>query len=158
MSHKDAPPETPEQRRMREFYTARGVNVGWGRGRSGAYLAPFAANAWAAWQEAQQGTQYEEVGWQYKFPSIWGDGYVWRDSSVDYNGSRYVEARRIYAQKVCNAPEPPACPHPSVAIIPDKDGTPTCSCCGKHAPYPFCRTPEACIKAGRCTARICCAD
>jgi hypothetical protein len=54
MSHKDAPPETPEQVRCREFYASRGVEVGWGRDKDGRYFAPFASNAWAAWQEAQR--------------------------------------------------------------------------------------------------------
>jgi len=58
MSHKDAPPETPEQVRMREFYRARGVVAGWGRAKDGSYLAPFARNAWAAWQEAQRSAAY----------------------------------------------------------------------------------------------------
>ena len=54
MSHKDAPPETAEQRRMREFYTSRGVQCGWGFTKSGSYHAPFANDAWAAWQAAQR--------------------------------------------------------------------------------------------------------
>jgi hypothetical protein len=54
MSHKDAPPETAEQRRMAAFYTARGVSCGWGRDKGGGYLAPYARDAWAAWQEARR--------------------------------------------------------------------------------------------------------
>lgn len=46
--------ETPEQTRMRQFYTARGVNVGWGMAKDGSYHAQFARDAWAAWQEAQK--------------------------------------------------------------------------------------------------------
>ena len=56
MSHKDAPPETPEQIRMREFYQSRGVQCGWGFTKDGRYHAPFANDAWAAWQEARRTT------------------------------------------------------------------------------------------------------
>lgn len=42
--------------------------------------------------------EYESVGWQYRFPSIWG-GMVWRDSPNDYNGSHYTEAREISAKR-----------------------------------------------------------
>ena len=58
MSHKDAPPLTPEQERMEAFYRSRlaprGTTVGWGRGKDGSYLTEFARDAWAAWQEAQR--------------------------------------------------------------------------------------------------------
>lgn len=54
MSHKDAPPESAEQRRMREFYTKRGVRCGWSMARNGRYHAQYANDAWAAWQEAQR--------------------------------------------------------------------------------------------------------
>lgn len=54
MSHKDAPPETTEQARMREFYTKRSVQCGWSMAKDGRYHAAFANDAWAAWQEAQQ--------------------------------------------------------------------------------------------------------
>ncbi len=57
MSHKDAPPLTPEQARMEAFYNARlnprGVTVGWGRDKDGNYLAEYARDAWAAWNMTQ---------------------------------------------------------------------------------------------------------
>lgn len=53
MTHKNAPPETDEQIRMREFYKARGVVCGWSRDEDGRYHARFANDAWAAWQAAQ---------------------------------------------------------------------------------------------------------
>jgi hypothetical protein len=57
MSHKDAKPKTNEQLRMEDFYTARlapqGITLGWGLGKNGEYLAAYARDAWAAWQEAQ---------------------------------------------------------------------------------------------------------
>jgi hypothetical protein len=65
MSHKDAPPETAEQRRMALFYTARGVSCGWGRDKGGGYLAPYARDAWAAWQEAKRDPRAPD--W---FPSV----------------------------------------------------------------------------------------
>lgn len=65
VSHKDAPPESAEQRRCREFYTARGVDCGWGFDKRGGYLAAFARDAWAAWQEAQRNPRAPD--W---FPSV----------------------------------------------------------------------------------------
>lgn len=57
MSHRDAPPLSPEQVRMESFYRARfaaqGVTVGWGRAKDGSYLASYARDAWAAWQAAR---------------------------------------------------------------------------------------------------------
>lgn len=44
------------------------------------------------------GSSYEAVGWQYKFPSLWG-GHVWRDSASRYNGSDYSESREIFAKR-----------------------------------------------------------
>lgn len=46
--------EASERARMIMFYTSRGVVCGWGRAKDGAYHAPFARDAWAAWQEAQK--------------------------------------------------------------------------------------------------------
>jgi hypothetical protein len=43
--------------------------------------------------------EYESVGWQYKFPSIWG-GHVWRDSPNRYNGCDYSESREIFAKRL----------------------------------------------------------
>ena len=55
MSHPEAPRETSEQRRMREFYARLGVQCGWGMAKDGSYYAEFARNAWKAWQEAARG-------------------------------------------------------------------------------------------------------
>lgn len=50
-------PQDLERERMRAFYFSLGVECGWGRDKSsGEYLAPFARDAWAAWQEAKKET------------------------------------------------------------------------------------------------------
>ena len=57
MSHKDAPPLTPDQECMEAWYqarlTAQGATCGWGRDKHGNYLAMYARDAWAAWQAAK---------------------------------------------------------------------------------------------------------
>lgn len=59
MSHPNAPPILPEQRRMENFYHEWMVSHGMGgisfaRNKFGEYMAPFARFAWLAWQEAQR--------------------------------------------------------------------------------------------------------
>lgn len=56
------------------------------------------AEAEALRKDAERWRELESVGRQYRFPSIWG-GTVWRDSSNDYNGSRYTETREIFARR-----------------------------------------------------------
>jgi hypothetical protein len=57
MSHKDAPPPSPEQERMEAFYkrllSAQGTTCGFGRDKHGNYLSIYARDAWAAWQAAR---------------------------------------------------------------------------------------------------------
>jgi hypothetical protein len=57
MTHREAPPASPEQFRMEKFYSgmlsSRGITVGWSRDKSGNYHSEYARNAWAAWCEAQ---------------------------------------------------------------------------------------------------------
>jgi hypothetical protein len=56
VSHRDAPPETPVQQAVREFYTARwqstGKECGWGRDKHGQFFSEFARDAEAAWTAA----------------------------------------------------------------------------------------------------------
>lgn len=55
--------------------------------------------------------EYESVGWQYKFPSIWG-GAVWRDSPSRHNGSDYTESREVFAKRSpLKAPAPRCATH-----------------------------------------------
>lgn len=63
MSHKDAPPETAEQAACRAWWQARlgSTSVGWGRAKGGNFLAAFAADAQAAWDEAR--AQAEREAW-----------------------------------------------------------------------------------------------
>lgn len=57
MTHKDAPPISPEQERMETFYrnslSKLGQTCGWSRDKIGVYHAEFARIAWAAWNAAQ---------------------------------------------------------------------------------------------------------
>lgn len=58
MSHKDAPPITPEQERMEAWWharlTTRAAKCGFGRDKYGNYQAEFARDAYAAWLAAQR--------------------------------------------------------------------------------------------------------
>ncbi len=57
MTHKNAPPLTPEQARMEAWWRARlaprGQTCGWSRDERGEYHAEFARDAWAAWIAAR---------------------------------------------------------------------------------------------------------
>lgn len=54
--------------------------------------------------------EYESVGWQYKFPAIFG-AWTWRDSPDRYNGSDPIESREIFAKRlvVASADQPGVC-------------------------------------------------
>ncbi len=57
MSHQDAPPRTPEQIRMEDWYhanTLAGHHIGFGRNKRGEYHAEFATLAYRAWMAAQK--------------------------------------------------------------------------------------------------------
>lgn len=66
MSHPKAPPPSEEQLRMEAFYKMRlglrGEWVPWSRDKHGNYIAPYAADAWAAWQAAQVGLRGQQDG------------------------------------------------------------------------------------------------
>lgn len=77
MSHKDAPPITPDQARFEAWWIARrGPGyTGFGRDKDGNYFSEFTRDAWAAWQFAQRTppvpppTQYVEQcpsGWEFE--------------------------------------------------------------------------------------------
>lgn len=52
--------------------------------------------------------RYVSVGWQYRFPSPYGDGrVVWRDSCVPVNGSQPSGSREIFARATGQQPEVP---------------------------------------------------
>lgn len=52
MTSSDAQPETSIQKAVREFYTSRGICVGWGRDKQGKFLAQYARDAEEAWRQA----------------------------------------------------------------------------------------------------------
>lgn len=56
MSHRDAPPLTPEQERMERWYhrNTAANSISFGRTADGTYLAEWTRLAWKAWQAAQQ--------------------------------------------------------------------------------------------------------
>lgn len=63
-------------------------------------------------QPAAATVEYEQVGWQYKFPAVFG-AWTWRDSPDPYNGcTKPLEARAIYvrveASAADNSAEDPA--------------------------------------------------
>jgi hypothetical protein len=89
MSHKDAPPLTPEQQRFEAHWRAYWANrpgvtpCGFGRDRHGDYLAEWASAAWEAWNAAQRPKASTE-GWvrsSYKrsadSPTYFVDGLGW---------------------------------------------------------------------------------
>ena len=43
--------------------------------------------------------EYDHIGWQYKYPSAFGDGFVWRDNPHGYNNMTPVGSRKIYAER-----------------------------------------------------------
>lgn len=53
--------------------------------------------------------EYESVGWQFRYPSIWGPGHVWLDHSGGHNGNNYDLTREIFARRAENGEA--RCPH-----------------------------------------------
>jgi hypothetical protein len=56
MTHKEAPPITPEQERFEKFWTElKGPGyTGFGRAKNGEYLCEFSRDAFRAWIAAQK--------------------------------------------------------------------------------------------------------
>lgn len=56
MTHKEAPPPTPEQERFEKFWLElKGPGyTGFGRGKDGGYLSEFSRDAYRAWTAAQE--------------------------------------------------------------------------------------------------------
>lgn len=115
MTHKNAPPRTPEQERMEAFWHARlaqrGTTCGFSRDERGEYHAEFARDAWAAWQEARpaelelKAARYDRLAAE----AHWTDerdmgpgGYWWVSVSVRQGRPSFgvaIDAKAMAARK-----------------------------------------------------------
>lgn len=92
-------------------------------------------------EEKKETLHGKQTGWDFVFTSPGVPTAFWSDDGwIAYIGDNW------FRQEVKQTPNSPGV----LPSGPVKAKTST--------PYPFCRTPERCIKAHRCMAEICCND
>lgn len=92
--------------------------------------------------ETTEEPEFESVGWQYKFASIWG-GHVWRDSPSRHNGSDYTESREIFARRAVKSEARRCSECDDTGTVVDTEGREyDCYACPKGLPDRILKEPQ----------------